>query len=131
MPGQPNKQHRIRVKTLDGKPRDQSALNKLRSNQLGMPHLDIVGTDVPHEFIICASKDRQIEQVRARLAGTGLEEVEGDTAVAVRTAPQSANSKGSRPRHSAHWGDDRRGGRGGYGGSQPSGPGGHHGGGSG
>jgi CRISPR-associated protein (TIGR03986 family) len=131
MPGQPNKQHRIRVKTLDGKPRDQSALNKLRSNQLGMPYLDIVGTDVPHEFIICASKDGQIEQVRAKLAGAGLEEVEGDTAVAVRTAPQSANSKGSRPRHSAHWGDDRRGGRGGYGGSQPSGPGGHHGGGSG
>lgn len=127
MPGKPDKQHRIRVKTLDGKPRDQGAVNKLRSNQLGMPHLDIVGTNVPHELIICASKDTHIEQVRAKLGGAGLEEVEGDTAIAARTAPQSTNSGASQSGRGARRGGDRRGGRGEYGGGQPSGPGGRRG----
>lgn len=91
MPGKPDKQHRIRVKTLDGKPRDQSALNKLKSNQLGMPHLDIVGTDVATEFIICASKDMHIEQVRAKLGGAGLEAIDGgDTIIAATAAPKPA-----------------------------------------
>lgn len=91
MPGKPDKQHRIRVKTLDGKPRDQSAINKLKSNQLGMPHLDIVGTAVATEFIICASKDTHIEQVRAKLGGAGLEAIDGgDTSVAATVAPRPA-----------------------------------------
>lgn len=68
MPGKPDKQHRIRVRTVDGKPRDRGAINKLKSNQLGMPHLDIVGTNV---VIICASKDTHIEQVRGKLQGAG------------------------------------------------------------
>ncbi len=57
MPGKPDKKYRLRVRTLDGQSRDKDALNKLKSNQLGMPHLDIVGTAVPNEFIICASKE--------------------------------------------------------------------------
>lgn len=90
MPGKPDKQHRIRVCTLDGKPRDQGAINKLKSNQLGMPHLDIVGTAVATEFIICASKDTHIEQVRSKLGGAGLEAIDGgDTAIAA-VAPKSA-----------------------------------------
>jgi CRISPR-associated protein (TIGR03986 family) len=89
MPGKPDKQHRIRVRTLDGKPRDQSAINKLKSNQLGMPHLDIVKTAVASEFIICASKDAHIEQVRAKLQGAGLEAIEGgDTAIAAAAEPR-------------------------------------------
>lgn len=77
MPGKPDKQHRIRVRTLDGKPRDQGALNKLKSNQLGMPHLDIVGTTVAGEFVICASKDVHIEKVKVKLGAAGLEEIPG------------------------------------------------------
>lgn len=91
MPEKPDKPHRIRVRTLDGNPRDQSALNKLRSNQLGMPHLDIIATNVAAEFIICASKDAHIEQVRAKLQSAGLEVIEGgDTAVAAPAAPKPA-----------------------------------------
>jgi len=92
MPGKPDKPHRIRVRTLDGKPRDQAAINKLKSNQLGMPHLDIVGTAVANEFIICASKDTHIEQVRAKLGGAGLEAIEGgDTTIAA--APKNAQQQ--------------------------------------
>jgi CRISPR-associated protein (TIGR03986 family) len=102
MPGKPDKPHRIRVKTLDGKPRDQDALNKLKSNQLGMPHLDIVSTSVVSEFIICAAKDRHIEQVRAKLQAAGLAVIEGrDTAVpkaaTPNPAPQQPRGNGSRP----------------------------------
>lgn len=94
MPGKPDKKHRIRVKTLDGKPRDQSALNKLKSNQLGMPHLDIVGTAVATEFIICASSDAHIEQVRGKLPGAGLEAIDGgDTAIAATAAPRPAQQQ--------------------------------------
>ncbi|AGA25282.1 hypothetical protein [Singulisphaera acidiphila] len=89
MPSKPDKQHRIRVRTLDGKPRDQGVINKLKSNQLGMPHLDIVGTNVVSEFIICASRDTHIEQVRAKLGGAGLEKiVGGDTTIAASAAPK-------------------------------------------
>jgi len=103
MPGKPNKPHRIRVKTLDGKPRDVKDLNKLRSNQLGMPHLDIVGTSVVSEFIICAAKDTHIEQVRAKLQAAGLEEVEGDTTIsaqphAERGGPRRRGGRNSRRR---------------------------------
>jgi len=99
MSGKPDKPHRIRVKTLDGKPRDQSALNKLKSNQLGMPHLEIVETAVATEFIICASKDTHIEQARTKLHAAGLEEIAGgDTTIAAPIAPPPA------PRHAQHGG---------------------------
>ena len=89
MPGKPDKQHRIRVRTIDGKPRDAKELNKLKSNQLGMPHLDIVATAATTEFIICASKDTHIEQVRSKLGGAGLEEIAGgDTTIAAIAAPK-------------------------------------------
>ncbi len=101
MPGKPHKQHRIRVRTLDGKPRDQGAINRLKSNQLGMPHLDIVGTSVASEFIICAAKDTHIEQVRAKLSGAGLEAIDGgDTAIATvvpRPAQQQPRRAGFQP----------------------------------
>lgn len=89
MPRKPDKPHRVRVRTLDGKPRDPSALNKLKSNQLGMPHLDIVATAATTEFIICAAKDTHIEQARAKLGGAGLEEiVGGDTTIAASAGPK-------------------------------------------
>ncbi len=124
MPGKPNKIHRIRVRTLDGKQREQGAINKLKSNQLGMPHLDIVGTNVASDLIICASKDTHIEQVRAKLGSAGLEEVEGDTTIAAHRNPvdeQSSHPAGTRR---LSGGD-----RGGEGGSQRGGPAGRRGGG--
>ncbi len=120
MPCKPDKPHRIRVRTLDGQPRDVKELNKLKSNQLRMSHLDIVTSDVPTELIICASTEAHIEQVRAKLAGAGLEEIAGgDTAIAARAATQSTNRQGAQPGRCDH-----------RGGGQPGGPGGRHGGGS-
>lgn len=106
MPGKPDKQHRIRVRTLDGKPRDQSEINKLKSNQLGMPHLDFIGTAVATEFIICASKDTHIEQVRAKLGGAGLEAIDGgDTSVAARPSqPQPRHGGFQQQRGGQHQG---------------------------
>jgi len=131
MPGKPDKPHRIRVRTLDGQPRDQGAINKLKSNQLGMPHLDIVTSNVATELIICASKDTHIEQVRAKLGGAGLEEVEGDTAIATRAATPSTNSRAAQPGPGDRRGGDRHSGRAGFGGGQPGGRGGRGGGGGG
>lgn len=94
MAGKPDKQHRIRVRTLDGKPRDQGAINKLKSNQLGMPHLDIVATTVASELIICASKSTHIEQVRSKLQGAGLEAIDGgDTTIPATAAPRPAQQQ--------------------------------------
>ena len=98
MPGKPDKQHRIRVKTLDGKPRDQGAINKLKSNQLRMTYIDIIKTSIPHEFIICAVKDTHIEQVRSKLQEAGLEVIDaGDTTIAaLRPTQQQRGSQGLR-----------------------------------
>jgi len=105
MPDKPDKPHRIRVRALDGKPRDHRELNKLKSNQLGMPHLDIVSTTVASEFIICASKDVHIEQVRAKLGGAGLEEIAGgDTVIAGRNP---ASTQGGRDRGAEQRGGTR------------------------
>jgi hypothetical protein len=106
MPTKPEKPHRIRVRTLDDKPRDLKEINRLRSNQLGMPHLDVVASNVPTELIICASKEAHIEKVRPKLGAAGLEEVQGDTAIVTRAAPQTTYGSA------------------GYGGGQPGGPGG-------
>jgi CRISPR-associated protein (TIGR03986 family) len=129
MPGKPDKPHRIRVRTLDGQPRDKGAINKLKSNQLGMPHLDIVGTSVASELILCASKDTHIEQVRAKLGGAGLEEVEGDTTIAARAGTQSTNSGAFQPGRGDRRGGDRRGDRGRQSGKKRLGPAGRRGGG--
>lgn len=91
MPGKPDKQHRIRVRTLDGKGRDAKDLNRLKSNQLRMPYVDLMGTSVACEFIICAAKDTHIEQVRAKLQAAGLEVIDGgDTSIAANAVPKPA-----------------------------------------
>jgi CRISPR-associated protein (TIGR03986 family) len=127
MPGKPDKPHRIRVRTLDGKPREAKELNKLKSNQLGMSHLDIVTSTVATELIVCASKEAHIEQVRAKLGGAGLEEVEGDTTIAASAAPRSTSSRTDQSGRGNRRGADRtaRGGR------HPGGPQGRGGGGGG
>jgi CRISPR-associated protein (TIGR03986 family) len=70
-----DKQYKIRVKSTDGKPRDQKALNQLKSNQLNMAHLDIIPTDVVAEFIIAATTEKHIEEVLGKLSSVGLEEI--------------------------------------------------------
>lgn len=93
-----NKPYRIRVRTKDGKPRDQSELNKLKSNALGMPHLDIVRTDVPTEFIICAPRDQHIEQARSKLDAVGLEEIpSGDTSIPESAPRESRKTRSAQP----------------------------------
>jgi len=103
MPGKPDKPHRIRVRTLDGKPRDVKELNKLKSNQLAMPHLDFHGEGV--EFIICAQVERHIEQVRAKLGGAELEEIPGgDTTVAAHAPPKPTGAQPPRQGGTHHRG---------------------------
>ncbi len=90
------KPHRIRVRVLDGKRREW---NKLKG-QLGS-HLDVIDAKDGIEFVVCAVKEAHLDQVRAKLASAGLEEVAGgDTNVAspvpkpVRT--QVAQGRGPR-----------------------------------
>lgn len=78
----------IRVRVLDGKPRDIKALNKLKSNQLGMPHLDIINAKDGIELIICAAKETHLAQVREKLRAAGLEEIEGVIPLSQRPRPR-------------------------------------------
>lgn len=72
------KLHRIRVRVLDRKRREW---NKLKG-QLGS-HLDVIDAKDGIEFVVCAVKEAHLDQVRAKLATAGLEEVAGgDTNVA-------------------------------------------------
>jgi len=88
------KPYRIRVRVLDGKPRSQKDLNKLKSNILGMAHLDIFDAKGGVELIVCASQEKHLADVRAKLHHAGLEEIEGgDTSVpaAARPMPQQGS----------------------------------------
>ncbi len=100
----PEKPYRIRVRVRDGKPRDIKALNKLKSNQLRMPHLDIVDAKDGIELIICAAKETHLAQVREKLRAAGLEEIEGgDTTIPASSSatppPQSTRQGGLQHRN--------------------------------
>jgi len=88
MPGKPDKQYRIRVRATDSKPREW---NKLKG-QLGA-HLDVIDVKNKVEFIICGVNDKQIEQVRAKLLGAGLEAIEGGDTTIAAAAPQNAQQQ--------------------------------------
>ncbi len=89
------KPYRIRVRVLDGKPRSQKDLNKLKSNILGMAHLDIFDARGGVELIVCASQEKHLADVRAKLHLAGLEEIEGgDTSVPAAAKPM--HQQGSR-----------------------------------
>ena len=103
------KPYRIRVRVLDGKPRDIKALNKLKSNQLGMPHLDIIDAKDGIELIICAAKETHLAHVREKLQAAGLEEIEGgDTTIpapaSTTPTPQSTRQGGPQQRNLAQGG---------------------------
>lgn len=100
MPGKPHKKVRVRVRTLDGRARNKDELDKLKSKGLNMPFLDIEHTTVYSEFIVCAAKDAQIARARERLAGVGLEAIDGDTTIAVKAsnvAMQQFSQSGLKP----------------------------------
>ena len=94
------KPHRIRVKVNDGKRREW---NKLRG-QLGS-HLDVIDAKDGIEFVVCAINETHLDQVRAKLAAAGLEEIPGgDTDVSrpapVNTRAEQRRGQGSQPRAS-------------------------------
>jgi hypothetical protein len=94
MPGQPRKLFRVRVRTIDGKPRTERELNLLRTNVLGGSYFYIHCVQAGHnEFIICTDAKDQIEKVREKLAAAGFEEIKGDTTVPAGNAP-AANLRG-------------------------------------
>ncbi len=106
MPSQPSKPYRIRVRALDGKPRER---NKLKGQLV--PHVEVVDAKNNVEFVICAVKEAHLKQVRANLAGAGLEELVGaDTSVVAQVAPRPASSQRHRPVGSQHGGGPQQGG---------------------
>lgn len=92
MPGKPDKPHRIRVRVRDGKPRER---NKLKG--LLVPHVDVVDALGRVEFIVCAMKEAHLDQVRAKLAAAGLEEVAGGDTTVTTTSPPGPTSVQQRP----------------------------------
>ncbi|MGA3124059.1 MAG: hypothetical protein ABSF69_25145 [Polyangiaceae bacterium] len=56
------KPYRIRVRALDGKPREPNRLK----GQL-VPHVDVLDAKDKLEFVVCAVKEAHLEQVRAKL----------------------------------------------------------------
>ena len=80
------KPYRMRVKVSDSKPREP---NKVKGQLV--PHVDVIDARNKIEFVLCAVKPEHLDQVRAKLAAAGLEEViGGDTNVSMPVAqPQS------------------------------------------
>ncbi len=66
------KPYRMRVRVRDGKPREPNRVK----GQL-VPHVDVIDAKSKIEFIICAVKPEHLDQVRAKLAAAGLEEIIG------------------------------------------------------
>jgi hypothetical protein len=97
MPGKPEKTHRVRVRAVDGTKREWK---KLRG-QLGA-HLDFIDVANGVEFIVCAASAKQIEELRSKLLGAGLEPIEGgetsipqrDRAGAYRGGPPGGHAGG-------------------------------------
>src|SRR5579875_1131069 len=72
----------MRVKVSDGNPREP---NKVKGQLV--PHVDVIDAKNKIEFVICAIKPEHLDQVRAKLAAAGLEEVVGgDTNVSMPVA---------------------------------------------
>ncbi len=77
------KPHRMRVRLRDGKPREP---NKVKGQLV--PHVDVIDAKNKIEFVIGAIKPEHLDQVRAKLAAAGLEEViGGDTNVPTPASP--------------------------------------------
>ncbi len=87
------KPFRMRVRVLDGKPREP---NKLKG-QLA-PHMDVFDVKNRTEFVFCVARESHLDAIRAKLAAAGLEEIpDGDTSVAL-PALRQANTREYRRR---------------------------------
>jgi CRISPR-associated protein (TIGR03986 family) len=92
MPGKPDKPYRLRIRVLDGKPREP---NKLKGQLV--PHVDVVDVKDKVEFVICAVKEAHLEQVRSKLGGAGVEElIGGDTTITAVALPRPASAQAAR-----------------------------------
>ncbi len=89
------KPHRMRVKVCDGKPREP---NKVKGQLV--PHVDVIDAKNKIEFVICAIKPEHLDQVRAKLAAAGLEEVVGGDTNVLMPAAQPQRSGRAAPRGS-------------------------------
>jgi hypothetical protein len=87
------KPFRMRVRVIDGKPREP---NKLKG-QLA-PHMDVLDVKNRTEFVFCFTKQSHLEQIRAELAGAGLEEIPGGDTLVLSPAPKPATPETDQPR---------------------------------
>jgi hypothetical protein len=85
----------MRVKVCDGKPREP---NKVKGQLV--PHVDVIDAKNKIEFVICAIKPEHLDQVRAKLAAAGLEEVVGGDTNVLMPAAQPQRSGRATPRGS-------------------------------
>jgi len=98
-----NKPYRVRVRASNGVPTNWKTLK----TQLGA-HLDVFDVAGGIEFVVCAVNEKQIEQVRAKLGGAGLEPVVGDTAIHVLPETRPINDRAARGRPAERRPDARR-----------------------
>jgi hypothetical protein len=88
------KPFRIRVRVLDGKPREP---NKLRG-RLAASHMDVIDVKNGIEFDFCAAKEAHLDAIRPKLAGAGLEEMSGgDTGVDLAAQSGADGGRGAEP----------------------------------
>jgi hypothetical protein len=91
MPGKPDKPYCMRIRTVDGKPREP---NKLKGQLV--PHVDVISVKDKVEFVICAVKEAHLDQVRVKLGSAGLEEiVGGDTTIAAVSSQKLLRAQGA------------------------------------
>jgi CRISPR-associated protein (TIGR03986 family) len=108
MPGRPDKTHRIRVRTLDGKPREWKHIHGLLGGQSYVRVYPQAG-DV--EFVLKVDSVKQRDDLRVKFATAGLEEITGgDTAIPARApATQPANRQRGQQQRSGHQQQNRGG----------------------
>src|SRR5579875_1782568 len=85
----------MRVKVCDGKPREP---NKVKGQLV--PHVEVIDAKNKIEFVICAIKPEHLDQVRAKLAAAGLEEVVGGDTNVLMPAARTQRSGRAAPRGS-------------------------------
>jgi CRISPR-associated protein (TIGR03986 family) len=81
------KPHRIRVRVIDGKPREWQKLK----GQLGS-HLTVLHAKENLEFVICAVNDKHVAHARDKLSAAGLEEIPGGDTNVATPAPKQAST---------------------------------------
>lgn len=90
------KPFRIRVRVVDGKPRKYGPIKA----QLGMTYVEVIDAKQGGlEFVIRADKEAHLDQVRAKLAAAGLEEVAGGDTSVEKPGPAPAHRSAGRQPH--------------------------------